>query len=132
MVGAGLRGPLATPDLVASELLERLPPHEAVEVGTVPIGRHRRTVPVAVVDPRDPAVLRELHTRFPDDAVELVITNAPALEAAATSHDNTGLSDELADEEALDRTNQLRAVEAELVSTGGWPRSPMCSSSRPW
>lgn len=105
------------PEVVSADLLDRLPPHEAVEIGAFPIGRHGPTVLVAVVDPRDPVVLRELATRFADEAVELVITTSQALEAAAEAHEDSWSADDLADEEAIERTNQLRAVQAELVAT---------------
>ena len=105
------------PDLISADLLERLPPHEAVEIGAFAVGRRNNTVQIAVVDPRDRTMLNELSTRFAEFDLELVVTSAHAIEAAADTHEDSALSDELADEEALERMNQLRAMEIELIST---------------
>ncbi|CAB4893299.1 unannotated protein [freshwater metagenome] len=106
------------PELVSPDLLGRIPPHEAVDLGVFPVGRADDTVTVAVVDPLDTELMTEIRSRFPEYTVEIVVTNRPALEAAANNQEDAELADDFVDEEALARAAQLRAMQDQLTSTG--------------
>jgi type IV pilus assembly protein PilB len=106
------------PDLVAPELVERMAPHEGMDLGAFPVGRHEDTVVMAVLNPHNRQLVNDLQTRFKEFHLEIVVTNRQAIEDAANSHEDISLNDELADEESSERVTQLQALEAELLSHG--------------
>ena len=63
-------------------------------------------------------MITELRARFTDYEVGFVVTNRPALQAAAERHEDTDVVDELADEDALSRASQLQEAEKQLASQG--------------
>ena len=106
------------PGLVPPDLVERLPPHEALDLGAFAVGRRDNTVVIAVLDPNNAKVMTELRARFTDYEVGFVVTNRPALQAAAERHEDTDVVDELANEESLSRASQLQEVEKRLAAEG--------------
>jgi type IV pilus assembly protein PilB len=106
------------PDLVAPELVERMAPHEGMDLGAFPVGRHEDTVVMAVLNPHNRQLVNDLQTRFKEFHLEIVVTNRQAIEDAANSHEDISLNDELADEESSERVTQLQALETELLSQG--------------
>ncbi len=106
------------PGLVSADLVDRVPPHEALDLGAFPIGRSESTVVIAVLDPTDTTVTTELRARFADFEVGFVATNKPALQAIAERHADSDIVDDLADKEALARAAQLQEVEKQLASEG--------------
>lgn len=106
------------PDLVAPELVERMAPHEGMDLGAFPVGRHEDTVVMAVLNPHNRQLVNDLQTRFKEFHLEIVVTNRQAIEDAANSHEDISLNDELADEESSERVTQLQSLETELLSQG--------------
>jgi type IV pilus assembly protein PilB len=106
------------PDLVAPELVERMAPHEGMDLGAFPVGRHDDTVVMAVLNPHNRQLVNDLQTRFKEFHLEIVVTNRQAIEDAAHSHEDISLNDELADEESSERVAQLQNLETELLSQG--------------
>jgi type IV pilus assembly protein PilB len=103
------------PALVSADLVERIPPLEALDLGAFAIGRKDSMVIVAVLDPQDTDTLNEIRSRFLDEQVKFVVTNRPAVESAAERHEDNDLNDELDDEDALTRAKQLQVVESQLA-----------------
>ena len=106
------------PDLVSADLVERIPPHEASDLGAFAIGRRDNVVVVAVLDPFAEKAMNEVRSRFTDFEISIVVTNRQALEGAAERHEDSDLADELADEESFARATQLRVVEKQLAEEG--------------
>jgi type IV pilus assembly protein PilB len=106
------------PDLVAPELVERMGPHEGIDLGAFPVGRHEDTVVMAVLNPHNRQLVHDLQTRFKEFHLEIVVTNRQAIEDAAHNHEDISLNDELADEESSERVTQLQALETDLLSQG--------------
>ena len=104
------------PGLVSPDLVERVPPHEALDMGAFVVGRNDNTVVIAVLDPTNSSLLTELRARFSEYDVGFVVTNRPALQAAVERHEDTEPGDELADKESLARASQLQEVEQRLAS----------------
>lgn len=106
------------PDLVSADLVERIPPHEAVDLGAFAIGRRDNVVVIAVLDPFAEKTMNEVRSRFTEFEIGIVVTNRQALEGAAERHEDSDLADELADEESFARATQLRVVEKQLAEEG--------------
>ena len=106
------------PGLVSADLVERIPPHEAIDLGAFAVGRRDNVVIIAILDPFAEKTINEIRSRFTDVEVGFVVTNRPALEAAAERHEDSELVDELADEEAFTRALQLQVVEKQLAEEG--------------
>ena len=106
------------PDLVSADLVERIPPHEAVDLGAFAIGRRDKVVVIAVLDPFAEKAMNEVRSRFTEFEISIVVTNRQALEAAAERHEDSDLTDELADEESFARASRLRVVEKQLAEEG--------------
>lgn len=106
------------PGLVSADLVDRVPPHEAMDLGAFPIGRSETTVVIAVLDPTDSTLMTELRARFTDFEVGFVVTNKPALQAIAERHADSDIVDDLADKDALARAAQLQEVEKQFAAEG--------------
>jgi type IV pilus assembly protein PilB len=106
------------PELIAPELVERISPHEGVDLGAFPVGRHDDTVVMAVLNPHNRQLVSDLQSRFKEFHIEIVVTNRHAIETAANSHEDTSLNDDIADEEVADRVTQLLALEKDLLAQG--------------
>ena len=63
------------PDLVSADLVERIPPHEAVDLGAFAIGRRDNVVVIAVLDPFAEKTMNEVRSRFTEFEIGIVITN---------------------------------------------------------
>ena len=106
------------PGLVSADLVERIPPQEAFDLGAFAVGRRDNVVIIAILDPFAEKTINEIRSRFTDVEVGFVVTNRPALEAAAERHEDSDLVDELSDEEAFTRALQLQAVEKQFADEG--------------
>jgi type II secretory ATPase GspE/PulE/Tfp pilus assembly ATPase PilB-like protein len=106
------------PDLVAPELVERMGSLDGVDLGAFPVGRHGDTVVIAVVNPHHREMVSELHKRFTEFHLEIVVTTRDAIEEAVANHEDLGLIDDLIDEDSADLLAQLKGLEAELIAAG--------------
>ena len=106
------------PELVAPELLERIPPHEAADLCAFAVAKDGGVVTVAVLDPSAAEVLEDIRSRFPEYELRIVVTNRAALDLAVDRHEAAGITDDFDDEEAISRSEQLLAVEEQLIASG--------------